>query len=181
MNLETLKYPVGKFQKPADISRAQIKVWIDDIEQFPQLLRSEVQELSPEALNWRYRPEGWTIKQVVHHCADSHINSIVRFKLTLTENEPTIKPYFEDRWAELPDTLDAPVEWSLMLLEGLHKKWVLLLKSLSEQDLEKAFIHPEKGRRVTLGENIALYSWHCRHHLEHVRQAKKYQGDIDDI
>lgn len=172
MNLDQLKYPIGKYSRPAYISQAIIESAISDIENFPNLVRSEIQDLDEKVLNLRYRPDGWTISQVVHHCADSHINSYVRFKLALTEDNPTIKPYEESLWAELPDNDISPFV-SLKLLEALHERWVHILKSLSDKDLNKEFIHPEQSEKISLKENILVYSWHCKHHLAHILQAKQ--------
>ncbi len=171
MNLEQLKYPVGKFVKPKSITNDIIDSAISEIENFPSFVKTEIQNLDEKDLQLRYRPEGWTITQVVHHCADSHINSYMRFKLALTENIPTIKPYEESLWAELPDNKLSPFV-SLKLLEALHERWVYILKRLSENDLNKKFIHPEQPENISLKENILIYSWHCRHHLAHIRQAK---------
>lgn len=176
--MKDLKYPIGKFIKPETINDTTIRQWISDIQQFPSSLEALVTPLSIEQVNWRYRPGGWMIKQVVHHCADSHINSLIRFKLALTEDAPTIRPYFEDRWAELIDSLDDNLNDSLMLIKGLHSKWVTLLNSLSEQDLDKTFIHPEHGKSFTLRENIGIYAWHCNHHLAHIRQALEHRGEF---
>ena len=151
MNLEQLKYPVGKFVKPESITKEIIDSAISEIENFPSFVKTEIQNLDEKDLQLRYRPEGWTITQVVHHCADSHINSYMRFKLTLTENVPTIKPYEESLWAELPDNNLSPFV-SLKLLDALHEKWVYILKSLSEEDLNKAFIHPEHSEKISLKE-----------------------------
>lgn len=175
MNIDQLKYPIGKLALPADFNSEEIRSWIKDIAAFPALLREETATLNPHELEWKYRPDGWCIRQVVHHCADSHLNSQTRFKLALTEDKPTIRPYEEDRWAELPD-MDCPIEWSLLFLEYLHKKWVYLLERLSEEDLRREYIHPASNRTYSLGQTIALYSWHCRHHLAHVRQAKEAKG-----
>ncbi|WP_027383216.1 YfiT family bacillithiol transferase [Epilithonimonas caeni] len=172
MNLEALKYPVGKFVKPEFIKKETIDYAISDIENFPGLIKTEIQNLDEKDLQLRYRPEGWTINQVIHHCADSHINSYLRFKLALTENVPTIKPYEESLWAKLPDNQLSPFV-SLQLLEALHTRWVFILKSLSEEDLNKEFIHPEQSEKISLKENILVYSWHCRHHLAHIKQAKE--------
>ncbi|WP_312196204.1 YfiT family bacillithiol transferase [Epilithonimonas vandammei] len=172
MNLEQLKYPAGKFVKPESITKEIIDSAISEIENFPSLVKFEIQNLEEKDLQLRYRPEGWTITQVVHHCADSHINSYMRFKLALTENIPTIKPYEESLWAELPDNNLSPLV-SLKLLEALHERWVYILKSLSEDNLNKEFIHPEQSERISLKENILIYSWHCRHHLAHIKQAKE--------
>ena len=176
MNLEQLKYPVGKFVKPESITKEIIDSAISEIENFPKLVKAEIQNLDEQDLQLRYRPEGWTISQVVHHCADSHINSYVRFKLALTENVPTIKPYEESLWADLQDKQLSPFV-SLKLLEALHERWVYILKSLSEEDLNKEFIHPDQSEKISLKENILIYSWHCRHHLAHIRQAKELRFD----
>ena len=176
MNLEQLKYPAGKFVKPESITKEIIDSAISEIENFPSLVKFEIQNLEEKDLQLRYRPEGWTITQVVHHCADSHINSYMRFKLALTENVPTIKPYEESLWAELPDNNLSPFV-SLKLLDALHEEWVYILKSRSEEDLNKEFIHPEQSEKISLKENILIYSWHCRHHLAHIRQAKELRFD----
>ena len=176
MNLDELKYPVGKFIKPEFVNKEIIDSAISEIENFPSLVKTEIQNLNEKDLQLRYRPEGWTITQVVHHCADSHINGYMRFKLALTENVPTIKPYEESLWAELPDNNLSPFV-SLKLLDALHEKWVYILKSLSEEDLNKEFIHPDQSEKISLKENILIYSWHCRHHLAHIRQAKELRFD----
>ena len=176
MNLEQLKYPAGKFVKPESITKEIIDSAIFEIENFPSFVKTEIQNLDEKDLQLRYRPEGWTITQVVHHCADSHINSYMRFKLALTENVPTIKPYEESLWAELPDNNLSPFV-SLKLLDALHEKWVYIIKSLSEEDLNKEFIHPDQSEKISLKENISIYSWHCRHHLAHIRQAKELRFD----
>lgn len=173
--MEELRYPIGKLTLPETITDAHIKQWISDIEQFPTLLRSEVTGLTEAELEWRYRPDGWCIRQLVHHCADSHLNSQMRFKLALTEDRPTIKPYMEDKWAMLPDMV-VPVSWSLDFLEALHRKWTFLLKSLTVSDLDREYFHPEHKKYFTLRWTIALYSWHGRHHLAHIQLAKKAKG-----
>lgn len=167
-----LKYPIGEFIKPDIISNEILVEWITTIENFPKILFTEVVNLTEKELKYRYRPNGWNISQVVHHCADSHMNSFVRFKLALTEDKPTIRPYFEDRWAELEDCKNSPIEHSLKILDGLHVRWNLLLKSLSEEQLNRTFIHPEGNKEISLKENIGIYAWHCNHHLEHIRVAK---------
>ncbi len=176
IDIEKLKFPIGKFTKPERITSKDIEAWIDDIEKFPLRVETLLDNLSVKQLNWRYRPDGWMIKQVVHHCADSHINSLIRFKLALTEEMPTIRPYYEDRWAELPDALEDDLSYTLSLLKGLHKKWCFLLKRLSPDDLKKVFIHPEHGKHFSLEENIGIYAWHCNHHLAHIQQGIKTGG-----
>ncbi len=174
-DLEHLKYPIGKFSWPNVISKPELKEWISEIEAFPSLISKEVDGLSPTALDWKYRPDGWTIRQVIHHCADSHFNSFVRFKLALTEDNPTIKPYEEALWAGLPDSL-GPIESSLVILNGLHKRWTVLLRSLDDQSLAATYFHPEQKASRRLDGTIGLYAWHCNHHLAHVRQAKEARG-----
>lgn len=173
MNIEQLKYPIGKFKKPDLFSKELTLLHIKDIEEFPSKIKNAVSGLNNAQLDTPYREEGWTIRQVVHHCADSHMNSFTRFKLALTEDNPTIKPYFEERWAELADSKSLPVEASLKMIEGLHFRWVVLLKSLTEADLKRSFIHPESGRTISLNENLAIYSWHCKHHLAHITELRK--------
>lgn len=174
--MSDLKYPIGKYSVPESYSHQAIDSWIDTIAKFPIEIRKLTKDLSLTQLNWQYRPEGWTIKQVVHHCADSHMNSFIRFKWTLTEDSPVIKAYHEDRWAELPDSLDDDISSSLLFIQALHAKWVNLLKSLTPAELDRTFTHPETGKKITLKQNIGLYAWHCEHHLAHIRQAIKSEG-----
>lgn len=176
MTLDQLKFPIGQFEKPMVISKAVLSKWIDDIATFPARLNNAVKNLSNEQLNTPYRQGGWTVRQVVHHCADSHINSLTRFKLCLTEERPTIKPYFEDRWAELADSKNLSISPSLKMLEGTHERWVALLNSLTNQDLAKTFVHPEHNKEFRLNENIGLYAWHCNHHLAHISTLKQREN-----
>lgn len=166
--MEHLKYPIGQVNIPKIISENDIRNWISDIEKFPKKLETLVQQLSEEQLNTPYRDGGWTVKQTIHHCGDSHLHSYIRFKWALTEEQPIIKAYYEDRWAELFDTKDAPITLSLQFIKALHAKWVYLLKGLSKEDLDKEFIHPESGANVSLKKNIGLYAWHCNHHYAHI-------------
>ena len=176
--LENLKYPIGMFVKPDSIDANLIKKWISDIEDLPRSISTLVNGLTLEELNYQYRPDGWNIKQVVHHCADSHMNSIIRFKLALTEDSPTIRPYFEDRWAGLIDGHDDDLTDSLSLLRGLHSKWGKLLRNISKEELLREFVHPEHEIRFRLDEAIGVYAWHGNHHLAHIRQALQYKGDF---
>lgn len=173
MNIEQLKYPIGKLVIPKNITLEIINNYIEVIENFPVIIISEVNNLSDEQLNTQYRPEGWTIRQVVHHCADSHMNAFIRFKLALTEETPTIKPYLENKWAELSDSKLIPIDSSLKIIEGLHHRWSILLNNLSEYDYKKEYLHPETNRKFRLDEAMALYSWHCNHHLAHITNLKK--------
>lgn len=176
MTLQALKFPIGEFNFKTEYSDQKIKDWIEVIRQFPIHLNQTVRDLSNEQKNWIYRPEGWTIKQVVHHCSDSHMNSFIRFKLALTEDQPMIRPYFEDRWAELSDSLDDDLNDSLNLISSLHSKWSKFLSNIPFEDLTKIFVHPEHGTEISLAENIAFYAWHCNHHLAHIKQALNYKG-----
>lgn len=173
MTLEQLKYPIGKFEKPTAITSDILNKWISDISTFPKRLSSEVKPLTDEQLDTTYRPDGWTIRQVVHHCADSHMNSIIRLKLALTEDLPTIKPYFEDRWAELSDSKNLPIDSSLKMIDGIHERWTFLLNNLTDEQLGRIFIHPEQGKTFRIDENIGAYAWHCNHHLAHITETKK--------
>jgi uncharacterized damage-inducible protein DinB len=170
-----LRYPIGPFKLDGTPNQEQVGVAIDQIAQAPSKLRDAVQWLTPEQLDTPYRPDGWTVRQVVHHVPDSHLNSYCRFKLALTEEEPTIKAYHEGRWAELDDARTAPIEISLAMLESLHKRWVLLLKSLEPADFERRFRHPEIGV-VTLAQNVCLYAWHGRHHVAHITSLRQRMG-----
>ena len=176
MQTHSLNFPIGEYQKPEVITQNLINIWISEIENFPQKIKKETINLSESQLDTPYRSNGWTIRQVVHHCADSHINSFIRFKLALTEEKPIIKPYFEDRFAELIDSKLLSILPSLLILEGLHIRWVTLLKSLSELDLARTFIHPEHGKEFQLDEYIAFYAWHCNHHLAHITTLKNNMG-----
>ena len=173
MDLEKLKYPIGQFVKPNTITSDHIAIWITAIATFPQKLQNEVKHLDESQLDTPYRLHGWTIRQVVHHCADSHINSFTRFKLTLTEDQPTIKPYYEDRWAELIDSKKFPIESSLKILEGIHERWTIVLNNLTPAELKMTFKHPENGAIISIEENIGIYAWHCNHHLAHITTLKQ--------
>jgi DinB superfamily len=171
----SLRYPVGKFSFPKSISVEQRREWIRDIAAAPALLRAAVAGLNEAQLDTPYRPEGWTVRQVVHHVPESHMNSYVRFKLALTEDVPTIKPYDEARWARLPDIAVTPIETSLALLEALHARWAPLLEGMSVADFGRAFRHPEIGL-VRLDQNLALYAWHGKHHAAHITSLRERMG-----
>ena len=170
MTLEELKYPIGQADIPENITKKNIEDWISILETFPQNLEFLTRELSDNQLDTTYRENGWTIRQVVHHCYDSHHNSYIRFKWALTEDKPVIKAYYEERWAELKDSNTSPIQLSIDALKGLHAKWVYLLRSLSDTDLQKSFIHPYGNKEVGLKENIGIYAWHCNHHFAHIEQ-----------
>ncbi|MDQ2974268.1 MAG: putative metal-dependent hydrolase [Acidobacteriota bacterium] len=170
-----LRYPIGQFEYQGTLSNELRHELIDQIAATPERMRTAVQGLSEEQLNTPYRPEGWTVRQVVHHVPESHLNSYIRFKLAITEDEPTIKPYFEDRWAKLDDANTAPVELSLNLLDALHERWVWFLRSLNDEDFQRTFRHPELGT-VSLDKNVALYAWHGRHHVAHITSLRERRG-----
>ncbi|MDN3666526.1 YfiT family bacillithiol transferase [Algibacter miyuki] len=171
--LEKLKYPIGQFERPEIITSQDIESWIVVLEQFPDRLELLVQNLSDAQLDTPYRPEGWTIRQVVHHLSDSHHHSYTRFKWALTEDKPLIKAYYEDRWGELVDSKKAPITMSLLHLRAIHVKLVYLLKTLSETDLKACFIHPETNSEVPLDVNIGNYAWHSNHHYAHIENLMK--------
>jgi hypothetical protein len=173
---EDLRYPVGKFQYDGDASQPARERRIGEIGAAPGHLRAAVAGLSQAQLDTPYRPGGWTVRQVVHHLPDSHLNAYTRIKLALTEDSPTIRPYEEARWAELPDARSAPVDVSLSLLDFLHQRWVLLLRQLEPADFGRRFTHPEHGRRFDLDEAIAMYAWHGRHHVAHITSLRGRMG-----
>jgi hypothetical protein len=170
-----LRYPIGKFTYEGSPTPEQRQELLLHIEQAPVQLRAAVKGLSQQQLDTPYRPEGWTVRQVAHHVPDSHLNAYVRFKLALTEDEPTIKPYAEDRWARLADTQATPVEVSLALLDSLHDRWVRLMRSFQPDDWKRTFHHPERGA-VSLEMNSAIYAWHGRHHVAHITSLRERNG-----
>lgn len=169
------RYPIGKFEKSMTVTKEIRGDCIKTIETLPSQLRKAVENLSEQQLDTPYRKGGWTVRQVIHHLPDSHMNSYVRFKLALTEDNPKIKTYEEHLWAELPDTFKTPIDVSLNLLESLHARWAVLLRSLTDEQLEKTFQHPEWGD-ITLAKTLALYAWHSKHHLAHITELKKKMG-----
>lgn len=172
---EQLRYPIGRFQERARLSAEERNALIESIARLPADVRTAVAGLSAEQLDTPYRPGGWTVRQVVHHIPDSHLNSYLRFKLTVTEEEPTIKPYDEAAWAELFDARTADVEISLTLLEALHRRWTVFLRSLTTEQFARTFHHPELGR-VTLDGSVQLYAWHGQHHLAHITRLRARKG-----
>jgi uncharacterized damage-inducible protein DinB len=168
------RYPIGKFSYSGAVSVAEKKQFLDEIEQTPVRLRDAVRGLSDAQLDTPYRDGGWTVRQVVHHVPDSHMNAYIRFKLALTEDDPAIKPYMEDRWAQLPDSRQ-PIENSLAMLDSLHRRWVTVLHNLTDTDWKRTFRHPELGP-MTLEKTLALYAWHGRHHVAHVTGLRERMG-----
>jgi uncharacterized damage-inducible protein DinB len=167
---EDLRFPVGKFEE-VEVTKDLRRQFIKTIEDLPQQLRAACSGMSEMQLETAYRPDGWTVKQVIHHVADSHMQSLSRFKLGLTEDCPTIKPYAEDLWAELPDSKNTPIELSLKIIDGVHARWTLLLKSMTDTDFAKKLNHPERGE-YNLDYFLSLYDWHSRHHLAHILLVK---------
>jgi len=173
-DLDELRYPIGQFMPPAASVPAVRAAEIRTLRQLGSQLREAVSGLAEAQLDTPYREGGWTVRQVVHHLADSHANSYVRFKLALTENWPTIKPYDEAAWAKLADNR-LPVEVSLKFVEALHERWADLLESMTEEDFHKGFMHPERGRQ-TLAASLSLYAWHARHHTAHITSLRRRMG-----
>jgi len=175
-DLEQLRYPIGQPQFPTHISQNDISKWITILEEFPTKLTALVSDLNDVQLGTPYREGGWTVRQVIHHLADSHHHSYIRFKWALTEDKPVIKAYFEERWAELHDSKSAPIILSLNALASTHAKLVYFLKGLNEKDLEQVFIHPETNDTVPLNKNIGIYAWHSNHHYAHIENLMKRNG-----
>jgi DinB family protein len=170
--MSDLRFPIGKFHYQGAPSEEQRDQLIAEIDHTPAAMRAAVQGLSAQQLDTPYREGGWTVRQVVHHLPDSHMNAYVRFKLALTEDAPAIKPYAEDRWAQLADSQSTPIAVSLALLESLHDRWVSLLRALGEDDWKRGFKHPELGL-MPLEKNLALYAWHGKHHTAHITELRK--------
>lgn len=169
------RYPIGEFAPDPDVTEEKRRAWIEEIARAPDRLRAAIAGLLREQLDTPYRAGGWTVRQVVHHLPDSHMNAYVRMKLALTEEEPTIKTYDQERWAELIDAKAAPIETSLALLETLHQRWTLLLRSLTPPDFRRVLNHPELGR-MTIDDIVQLYAWHGRHHVAHITSLRERMG-----
>ncbi|MFD2940839.1 YfiT family bacillithiol transferase [Flavobacterium notoginsengisoli] len=176
LDLEKLKYPIGKFTAPDHYSTEYLSEKIEEIATFPTRLEKEVAHLSNKQLDTPYRPEGWTVRQVIHHCAESHMNCYIRIKWALTENNPVIKAYDEVLWSELNDNLTMPVEPTIELLKGLHFRLAYIMKNLSQSDLEKTFVHPSDNSENKIKKIIGSYAWHGNHHLAHITTLKKHKN-----
>ena len=173
--MEDLRYPIGKFSHDPESNAQKRAAWMRDIAELPVHAKNAVMGLSPAQLDTPYRDGGWTVRQVVHHLADSHMNAFIRFKLAITENGPQIKPYDQKAWADLPDGRGGSVESSLALLEGLHARWGVLLSSLSPAQLDRTFLHPESGEQK-LDRTLQTYAWHGRHHVAHITRLRQRNG-----
>lgn len=169
-DIEHLKYPIGLYQ-PGEIKIDMIKSWIEEIRLLPNQLQEYVGSLIEDELAYTYRPEGWSIRQLVHHLADSHMNSIIRFKLALTENTPTIKPYLEAKWAKMHDVKEVPIDASMQILQGVHARLSSLLSDMSVLEFAKEYTHPEHGKSLNLAYTVGMYAWHGKHHLAHIKNA----------
>ena len=172
-SLEQKKYPIGNYNQPEIVSDQDLDRYIRTIKDFPNKLKHSVDKWPDERLDTQYREGGWTVRQLINHLADSHMNSFIRFKLALTEENPTIKPYNETKWAELQDSFNMEIKPALQILKGLHKRWVFELRSLTNREFESTFHHPEQNRNITLRESLAFYAWHCEHHLVHIENLKR--------
>ena len=171
--LEKLRFPNGKFKFPDSATKAEMEQWLNEIEMLPSQLKKALKGITENQLKLVYRPEGWNMKQLVNHLIDSHSNSVIRFKLALTEDIPTIRPYYEERWALLADTDLCPLDLSLELLDNLHQRWIILLRSMTEEEWGRKLFHPDSKREFSLKQFLALYAWHGKHHLAHIDLAKK--------
>ena len=173
--MSELSYPIGKFRAPERMDASERSGWIDTIAAAPARLRAAVAGLNDGQLDTPYRPGGWTVRQTIHHIADSHMNSYLRMKFAVTETDPLVKAYDEAEWAKLHDASTMPVEPSLALIDGLHARWVVFLRSLDEAGWKKAFVHPEHGR-LPVDRATALYAWHAKHHEAHITGLRQREG-----
>lgn len=174
--MSDLRYPIGRHTHPESITREQRARFIDDIAACPAAIRAAVKGLDDTRLDTPYRDGGWTVRQVVHHVPDSHLQAYVRIKLALTEDEPTIKAYEEDRWAELPEARSAPIEMSLALLDAVHARWIAALRALEPGQFARCYFHPQQQRALSVDQTLALYSWHGRHHVAHIQSLREREG-----
>ena len=168
---DSLKFPVGHHICPDSFSAKDRENWMKTIHELPTKLIKITKDLTNQQLAYTYRPEGWSVQKVVHHLADSHMNSFIRFKLSLTEDTPTIKPYNEAMWAEMDDYDQVPIEFSLSILHGVHARWSSLLGSMKDEQFQRSFHHPESGNNMSLNEATSMYAWHCEHHFAHIENA----------
>ncbi|MDR6157526.1 putative damage-inducible protein DinB [Chryseobacterium sp. SLBN-27] len=175
-DIEQKRFPIGQFKEPENICDIKLDEYIKVIKDFPAKLKNLIEDFSDDQLDTQYREGGWTVRQLVNHIADSHINSFIRFKLALTEDTPTIKPYDEAKWAELQDSQNMPVKPAMRMIKGTHQRWTALLKSMTNKQFERTFHHPEHHKNYDLRHCLALYVWHCNHHFAHIENLKKEKG-----
>jgi hypothetical protein len=171
--MEKLKYPIGHYEKPGNITSEHLRGYLTVLAGFPDKIKTETEHMSDDRLETPYRPDGWNIRQVVNHCADSHMNALIRVKLALTEDNPVIKPYDEAAFARLQDTLSMEIQPAIFILQGVHQRWVKLLQTFTYNEWRRGYYHPEKNRTIPLDESTGMYAWHCEHHLAHIRALKK--------
>jgi uncharacterized damage-inducible protein DinB len=176
VNMDDVRYPVGKFDRRDRLTPGERSAMIEAVAEAPARMRDAVRSLDAAKLDAPYREGGWTVRQVVHHVPDSHMNAYLRFKWALTEERPTIKPYDEAEWAKLSDSQDTPVETSLTMLEALHDRWVRLMRKMTDADFKRVLLHPEHAGEMTLDSMLGLYEWHGRHHVGHVTALRKRSG-----
>ncbi|MFD2285139.1 putative metal-dependent hydrolase [Pedobacter petrophilus] len=168
MDLAKLKYPIGQFTMPDIFNAQQAGIWISEIEALPGQIIEATGRLTDEELNQTYRPEGWTLRQVIHHLPDSHMNAYIRFKQAITEDVPVIRPYHEELWAETKEAKNGDIQTSVALLTALHQRWVAFLKTIKMEDYQRKYIHPAQGKELTLANMLGMYAWHGKHHLAHI-------------
>ena len=173
--MDILSFPIGKYE-PQPFSETQLREWITDIKFLPQHIENAVTNLDEAQLDTPYRPGGWTVKQLVHHVADSHMNAYIRFKLGLTEDNPTIKPYEQDLWTNMSDTQNLPINISLTILHAVHLRWVEVLKNIKPEEWDRTVVHPEHGKQMSLYFLLGMYAWHSRHHVAHITALRERNG-----
>lgn len=172
--VELIQYPIGEFVSPEVISDEEVEEFIAVIKNFPGKLKNEIEFFTEDHFDTQYRPGGWTVRQLINHLADSHMNAFLRLKLALTEENPTIKPYDEKKFAELQDSINNPVKYSLQILDGLHKRWYNVLRTMTNKQFDRTFYHPENKISYGLRSHLAYYAWHCNHHFKHIQNLKKF-------
>ena len=181
MDLEKLKYPIGQFIMPDIFDENQAQIWISEIEALPAQIKKTTENLSEDELKQVYRPDGWTLKQVIHHIPDSHMNAYIRIKQAITEDIPVVRPYYEERWAETEEAKNGDIKMSVMLLESLHQRWVVFLKTIKFEDYQRKYIHPSVDKELTLANMLGMYAWHGKHHLMQITNTIKQKKSLSNI
>jgi hypothetical protein len=172
-SLEKLRYPIGKYNPPTIINPTLLEEWIENLASLPKEIAEITLNLSEKALDIPYRPDGWTVRQLIHHLADSHINAYTRVRLTLTEDKPEVRPYFEDRWAELTDAKTGDIQPSIAIIRAIHERLLVLLRTLKPIDFERTYYHPQAQKEFTMAYLLGNYAWHGKHHLAHIKLTLK--------